>query len=341
MREVSLYKKLPGKRVICNLCQWQCNIGPDKVGVCHMNRNIDGKLYSLNYAEISSVNADPIEKKPLFHFYPGSKVFSLGTWGCNFHCRGCQNWQIACADGSTLEKHSRTLSPDESVSMAKRESCQGIAWTYNEPAVWFDYTLDSAKIAKQNGLYTVYVTNGYISPEALDTIGPYLDAYCVDIKGFTDKFYRDMAKIDSWRGILDATECAKNKWGMHVEVVTNIIPAMNDDSEQLEELASWICEKLGDLTPWHVTRFYPQHEMLDIPPTPISALERVYDIGERAGLKFVYCGNVPGHEHENTTCYSCGQMVISRVGYAVDICGLQGDRCRFCGAYLNMRVGGK
>jgi len=301
-----------------------------------MYQNIDGILHSLNYAEVSSAAVDPIEKKPLFHFHPGSRVFSMGTWGCNFHCRGCQNWQIACTDASVIERGSRTISPEASVESAKREGCKGIAWTYNEPAVWFDYTLDSAKLAKGNDLYTVYVTNGYISQEALDMIGPYLDGYCVDVKGFSDKLYRDLARISHWRGILDMAERAKHKWGMHVEVVTNIIPSMNDDDEQLEGLATWIRDRLGELTPWHVTRFYPQHEMMHLAPTPVSRLEHAYDIGKRTGLKFVYTGNVSVHDGENTMCYSCGNKVIERVGYSINIAGVEDSRCSFCGAELNI-----
>ena len=304
-----------------------------------MYRNVDGILNSINYAEVSSENIDPIEKKPLFHFYPGSRVYSLGTWGCNFHCKGCQNWQIACVDGSYVEQGSRTISPQEAVSMAKKGGGGGIAWTYNEPSIWFDYTFDCAKIAKEEGLYTVYVTNGYISQEALDTIGPYLDGFCVDVKGFTDQFYQELAKIPRWRGVLEMAERAKHKWGMHVEVVTNIIQTMNDDDEQLRALATWIRDNLGELTPWHVTRFYPQYDMMDFPPTPISTLEHAYEIGRQAGLKFVYTGNVPGHELESTVCYNCGNLNISRVGYHIRITGLEGARCSSCGAELNITAG--
>ena len=342
MREALLYETLPGSRVRCHTCQWRCTISPGKLGVCRMRRNSDSVLYDLNYAEVSSVAVDPVEKKPLFHFFPGSQVFSLGTWGCNFHCRHCQNWQISCADPSFLEA-SRTISPQEAISMAKRERCQGIAWTYNEPSIWFEYTLDSAKLAKENDLYTVYVTNGYITPEALDMIGPYLDGYCVDVKGFTDHLYLDLAKVTHWQGILEVTERAKHKWRMHVEVVTNVIPTMNDDDEQLEGIANWIQNKLGEMTPWHVTRFHPQHQLLNLSPTPIATLEHAYDIGKRIGLRFVYAGNVPGHEHENTICYSCGNRIVDRMGYHINIVGLDGSRCRFCDADLNMmtRSGGE
>jgi len=224
--------------------------------------------------------------------------------------------------------------------MAKRYQCQGIAWTYNEPTIWFEYTFDSARLAKADGLYTVYVTNGYATPEALDTIGPYLDAWRVDIKGFSDTLYRDLAKIPDWRGILEVTRRAKDKWHMHVEVVTNIIPTMNDDDQQLEGIATWIRDELGELTPWHVTRFHPQHQMMHLPPTPLSTLERACDIGRKAGLKFVYAGNVPGHRSESTVCYSCGKLNVQRTGYQTQVVGLDHSRCKFCGAGLNFRVSG-
>ncbi len=235
----------------------------------------------------------------------------------------------------------RKYPPEKAIDLAKKHRCQGIAWTYNEPSVWFEYTLDCAKLAKQEDLYTVYVTNGYLSTQGLDTIGPYLDAWRVDIKGFSDHFYRDLARVPRWRHILDVTKHAKERWHMHVEVVTNIIPTMNDDDEQLEGLARWIHDELGDLTPWHVTRFYPQHHMMHLPPTPVSTLEHACEIGAKAGLKFIYIGNVPGHERGNTSCYSCGHRAVERVGYSTSAVGLDGSRCRQCGAELNFRMAGR
>ena len=303
-----------------------------------MYQNRDGALYNMNYAQASSVAADPIEKKPLFHFFPGSLAFSLGGWGCNFHCRDCQNWEISCPQISEPWRGSQEIQPQTAIELAKHYQCQGIAWTYNEPSIWFEYTLDSAKLAKENNLYTVYVTNGYLTPEALDTIGPYLDAWRVDVKGFSDSFYQKLAKITRWRGILEVTQRAKAKWNMHVEVVTNIVPTMNDDDRQLEGIANWIRDELGELTPWHVTRFYPHHHMSHLPPTPISTLEHAYDIGRKAGLKFVYAGNVPGHKSENTTCYSCGKLIVERFGYQAKVVGLEDSRCKYCGAELNFRT---
>jgi len=338
--EAMLYEKLPGLRVRCNVCQWRCVINRDRLGVCRMRRNTGGTLYTLNYAQVSSVAADPIEKKPLFHFYPGTLAFSLGGWGCNFHCQDCQNWEISCVEVMQPEYGSRTTLPQQAIEMAKKYHCQGIAWTYNEPTIWFEYTLESAKLARGNNLYTVYVTNGYATPEALDTIGPYLDAWRVDVKGFSDKLYRRLARINNWRGILEVARRAKNKWNMHVEVVTNIIPTMNDDDRQLEGIARWIKDELGELTPWHVTRFYPQYQMLNLPPTPVATIERAYEIGQKVGLKFIYAGNIPGHQSESTVCYSCGKTVVERFGYQTRVVGLNGSKCKFCGAELNFRTSG-
>jgi len=339
MHEAMLFETLTGSRVRCHICQWQCQINPDRFGVCRMYQNRDGALYNLNYAKESSVAADPIEKKPLYHFHPGTLAFSIGGWGCNFHCEHCQNWEISCPIDNEPWRNSRDIPPQMAIDLAKRYNCQGIAWTYNEPTMWFEYTFDSAKLAKQNNLYTVYVTNGYASPEALDTIGPYLDAWRVDIKGFSDKFYKDLAGIPRWRGILDVASRAKKKWDMHVEVITNIIPTMNDDDAQLEGIARWIFSELGELTPWHVTRFYPHHNLSHLPPTPVATIDRACEIGKKAGLKFIYAGNVPGHSSDTTSCYACGRQVVRRVGYDAEVVGLNGSKCKFCGAELNFRTG--
>ncbi len=339
-REAMLYEKLPGSRARCHVCQWRCVINRDKLGVCRMRQNTDGVIHTMNYAQASSVAADPIEKKPLFHFYPGTLAFSLGGWGCNFHCQDCQNWGISCVEMVQPEYSSRLIPPQQAIDMAKQYHCQGIAWTYNEPTMWFEYTLDSAELAKKNGLYTVYVTNGYATPEALDAIGPYLDAWRVDVKGFSDTLYRRLAKISNWRGILEVARRAKIKWNMHVEVVTNIIPTMNDDDQQLKGIARWIKDELGELTPWHVTRFYPQYQMPDLPPTPVSTIERAYEIGQKVGLKFIYAGNFPGHQSESTVCYSCGKTIVERFGYQARVVGLDGSKCKFCDTELNFRTSG-
>jgi pyruvate formate lyase activating enzyme len=338
MREAVLYDKLPDSRVRCRTCQWRCRINPGKYGVCGMYQNQDGTLFNLNYGRVSSVAADPIEKKPVFHFYPGTLCFSLGTLGCNFHCKHCQNWEISMANSSSLLYDCRELLPKTSIDLALQYGCRGIAWTYNEPVIWFEHTLQSAKLAKEKDLYTVYVTNGYATPEALDTIGPYLDVWRVDIKGFSDTFYKALTGVPRWREILEVTKRAKDKWHMHVEVITNIIPTMNDDDKQLAGIANWIKEELGELTPWHVTRFYPHHQLTHLPSTPLATIERAVEIGKKAGLKFIYAGNIPGHASESTRCYACGKTVVKRQGYETEVVGLAGSRCQFCGAELNFRV---
>lgn len=340
-----LYDKLANGWVQCHICQWRCKVAPGKVGYCKTRLNRDGVLYTLIYNQTSSIAIDPIEKKPLFHFYPASQALSLGTWGCNFRCEHCQNWHISYAEHNGLSPllegrriQGEELSASRSVALAKRHRCGGISWTYNEPTIWFEYTLEGAKLAKADGLYTVYVTNGYITPEALDTIGPYLDAFRADFKGFTDDFYRQVCHLRRWRGILEVTLRAKDKWNMHIEVITNVIPGYNDDAEQLRALAVWVKDNLGANTPWHVTRFYPHARMTHVPPTPLATLQRARRIGLEAGLHFVYLGNVPGAEGESTHCYSCQNLVIQRSGYHTQVLAVEkGGKCRYCGADLNVR----
>lgn len=333
-----LWQQLPANQVKCLTCQWYCEINDGRTGVCRMYQNDGGRLFNLNYAKISSMAVDPIEKKPLYHFHPGTSVLSLGSWGCNFHCKGCQNWEIACPADDEGLSGARQILPAQSVEMAVSSGCAGIAWTYNEPSIWLEYTLESAKLAKEKGLYTVYVTNGYASPEQIDIIGPYLDAWRVDVKGFTDDTYRKIARIQHFEGILAVAEWAKEKWGMHVEVVTNVTPGLNDDDAQLRGIADWIAGKLGKETPWHITRFHPHYRMREYPATPVETLERAFQLGKAAGLRFVYLGNVPGNVHANTACYSCNQQIVERSGFSAKIKALDGTKCGYCGTDLNFCV---
>jgi pyruvate formate lyase activating enzyme len=276
----------------------------------------------------------PIEKKPLFHFFPGSRWLSLGTLGCNFRCPGCQNWEIAHAKMEVNRDDVHFITPQQSVDLAKEHNCKGISWTYNEPTIWFEYTLDSAKLAKENGLTTNYVTNGLITPEALDMIGPYLDAFRVDIKGFSDEFYKKICHVDNFRGILEVTERAKSKWNMWVEVVTNVTPGYNDDETQLRGIASWIKNDLGEFTPWHVTQFVPHLELSHIPATPVSTLVRAREIGMEEGLKYVYLGNVWGHPAEDTHCHNCHKLLMERKGFYISQDRIKDGQCHFCGAMI-------
>ncbi len=338
LREVLIYRKLRGDRVICHDCQRWCNIADGKVGYCRTKVNRGGTLYTTIYGVISSAAVDPIEKKPVFHYKPGSLVYSVGSLGCNFRCLFCQNWQIAYADAVTTTGPCETHTPPEQlVAMAKNSGSQGLAWTYNEPGIWLNYTLDGAKLAKAAGLYTVYVTNGYATPEHLDLIGPYLDVYRVDLKSFDDEFYRKLIKVPHVKGILDVTKRAKDKWKMHIEVVTNIIPTWNDDETTLRGIARWIIDNLGELTPWHVTRFFPYAQLTNVPPTPVETLDRAVAIGRQEGLKFVYLGNVATKTGMNTYCPKDGQLAISRHGYDVDIIAVTPDgKCAYDGSDLNI-----
>ena len=330
-KEAYLYVKLKGKEVRCLTCQRRCVISESSSGWCHTRRNKGGKLYSLTYGEVSSISVNPIEKKPVFHFYPGSRWLSLGSLGCNFRCPGCQNWEIA--HWKNEELCSEYLLPEESVERALASNCIGLSWTFNEPTLWFEYTLDSAKCAKARGLFTNYVTNGYITEEALSEIEPFLDVYRVDIKGFSNATYRRIGHVKDYSGILRVTEKAKG-YGMHVEVVTNVIPGFNDSKEELRDIASWIKNSLGPETPWHVTRFYPHLELSHTAPTPVPDLEKAWMIGKKEGLWYVYIGNVPGHEKENTYCHICGELLIERHVFDVLSNKVKGGKCAACNAVI-------
>jgi pyruvate formate lyase activating enzyme len=339
LKEALLWEKIENNKVHCLLCPRDCRIDPDGAGYCGVRVNVDGKLYTLIYGVISSIANDPIEKKPLFHFYPGSKVLSVGSYGCNLRCGHCQNWQIAHVIYAKQNNESEYFSPERLVSIAKQEGSSGIAWTYNEPAIWLEYALDGAKLAKQEGLYTVWVTNGYVNLPALDLIGPYLDAFRVDIKGFTQESYQKLAKVSNPLPVLEAAVYARMKWHMHVECVTNVIPTLNDDEGQLRLIARWIKNSLGPQTPWHVTRFIPALEYANLCPTPAGTLERARQIGFEEGLRYVYIGNIPGHEGENTYCHNCRNLLIERNGFNSKLIGIN-DRtfCKFCGADVGIRA---
>lgn len=337
MKEALFYDKIDERnRVKCGICPRRCVIAPGKRGECETRLNSDGKLYTLIYELVSSMSVDPIEKKPMFHFYPGSKALSLGTFGCNFHCKHCQNWQISYAKPDETGSELTHLPVLDIVKTARKYHCQGVTWTYNEPIIWFEYTLDGARISKQHQLYTGFVTNGYITSEALDVIGPYLDAFRVDLKGFTNELYYKLAGIKDFTPVLESTKRAKKKWGMHIEVVTNIIPTWNDDDEQLRGIARWIHDNLGADTPWHVTRFIPYLDLSHLNPTPVETLEKARRIGMEEGLNFVYLGNVPGHQGENTYCPNCKETVIERTGFYISSYQVKEGKCKFCGRDLNI-----
>ncbi|MBU0686477.1 MAG: AmmeMemoRadiSam system radical SAM enzyme [Candidatus Margulisbacteria bacterium] len=346
--EAMFYDKLKDGSVKCRLCPWNCVIDDGRAGYCGVRQNVDGTLYSVIYGKATSVAADPIEKKPLYNFRPGTRVLSLGTYGCNMRCGHCQNWQIShvipvkdFTSGKTFKvvepPRSEEIPPEKLVTLAIENDCAGIAWTYNEPTIWFEYAYDGAKLAKQNDLYTVFVTNGYINLEPLAAIAPYLDAYRVDIKAFNDDAYKLLCKVRSMQPVLDAAKAAKHKHNMHVEVVTLIIPTLNDDDKQLTGIANFIKNELGADVPWHVTRFVPYLEFKNYEVTPVETLERAVEIGYKAGLKYVYIGNVAGHPAEHTYCPKCKKGLIERHGFSIGAFNIdEANQCIFCGEKIDI-----
>jgi pyruvate formate lyase activating enzyme len=254
----------------------------------------------------------------------------MGTRGCNFKCPGCQNWEISHDSPDEVGGNLQELSPLDSVALAIRAKCHGICWTYNDPTIWVEHTFEAMVEAKKRGLYTAYITNGYATREQLDLIGPYLDAWRLDLKGFTRQSYKNVSGIARWEEILDIAKRAKFHWGMHVECVTNVTPTINDDPSLHREMARWICKELGEYTPWHLTRFYPYLDLAHLPPTPIEVLERSGEIGRQEGLRYVYIGNVPGHPWEHTYCHHCGTCIIRRRGFALAQCLLDEGKCPAC-----------
>lgn len=314
MKEAMFYEKLDGK-VRCRLCNHYCVIKDGKRGICGVRENRDGSLFSLVYGKSVATGIEPIEKKPFFNFYPGTTAYSIATVGCNFRCLNCQNWGISQMpkdeEGNIIGEK---LPPEEIVANAKGSGCKSIAYTFTEPTIFFEYAYDTAKLAHKEGIKNVFVTNGYTSAEAIREIAPFLDAANVDLKGIREDFYHKMcgAKLQP---VLDNIRLYR-ELGIWVEVTTLIIPGYNDDEEQLRGIAAFI-KGVGVGIPWHVTAFYPAYKLLDVPLTPVESLRKAREIGKKAGLRYVYEGNVPGEGGENTYCYSCGETVIKRYGFEI------------------------
>ncbi len=327
MQEAMFYEKLEEEKVRCKLCAHFCQISNGKRGICKVRENREGILRSLVYGKAVSSAIDPIEKKPLYHFHPGSNAFSVATVGCNFRCLNCQNNSISQLPGGGREIRGEELSPQSIVFEAKRYKCEIIAYTYTEPTIFFEYAYDASKLAQREGIRNVFVTNGYMSQEALIKINPYLDAANVDLKSFREDFYKTVcgAELES---VLGALKLIK-KLGIWLEVTTLIIPTLNDSDEELKEIASFIVA-LGEETPWHLSRFYPTYKLNKTPSTSLETIHRAREIGLKAGLRYVYVGNVPGDEGENTYCYHCGRLLIRRYGYKIEKFNLTEGRCKYC-----------
>jgi len=328
MHEARFWKKGKGETVHCNLCRFNCQITHGKRGLCGVRENRDGTLYSLVYGRSVASNVDPIEKKPLFHLLPGSLSYSVATVGCNFRCLHCQNYQIAHSPRIHDSIPGEELSPEDIVRQAVDAGCQSISYTYTEPTIFFEYACDTAVLAHEAGLKNVFVTNGYTTNEALEAIAPYLDAANVDLKGFTEDFYRKVTGA-SLQGVLDTLREYK-RLGIWIEVTTLIIPNHNDDNTQLQGIADFIAQELDAATPWHVTAFYPTYKLSDEKPTPVESLERARQIGIDAGLHHVYTGNIPGADGESTICPKCGKTVVARHGFRLLEDSLENGVCVYC-----------
>jgi pyruvate formate lyase activating enzyme len=310
-KEAKLYEKLDDKCVQCYLCAHRCKINQGQRGTCHVRENQNGTLYTLVYGRTISQHVDPVEKKPLQHFYPGSKAYSIATVGCNFHCQWCQNAEIS---QMPRERHfimGDEASPEEVVAGAKRAGCRSIAYTYTEPTIFFEYAYDTARLAHEEGLANIYVTNGFMSNEMLEAFDPYLDAANVDLKAFRDETYRKYVG-GRLQPVLDSLKKMK-ALGVWVEVTTLVVPGINDDEGELRDAARFVAQELGVGTPWHISRFHPSYQIRDRPATPIATLRRAQEIGEEEGLRYIYVGNIPGES--NTVCHACGHMLIRRSGY--------------------------
>lgn len=323
-----LYEKIGDKKVQCNLCAHRCKINEGKKGICLVRENRDGTLYTLVYGRTISQHVDPIEKKPLFNFYPGTTAYSIATVGCNFKCQFCQNWEISQMVRDEHLIMGNEASPESIVENAKKYGSKSIAYTYTEPTIFFEYAYDTAKLAHEVDIKNVFVTNGYMTEEAIKKIEPYLDAANVDLKSFSDDFYRKLcgAKLQP---VLDALKLMK-KLGIWVEVTTLIIPTLNDSSEELREIAKFIVNELGEGTPWHISRFYPAYNLTDKPPTPIETIHKAREIGLNEGLKYVYEGNVLGSTGENTYCPNCKNLIIERLGYQIINKATKDGKCPYC-----------
>jgi len=331
IREAILYEKLDEAKVRCNLCAHRCKINPDRQGVCGVRENRNGIFYSLVYGTLIAENLDPIEKKPFFHVYPASQSYSIATVGCNFKCEFCQNHDISQMPAATRMIAGEDFLPEEIVARAKKSRARTIAYTYTEPTVYFELALETAKIAAENGLANVFVTNGFMTAETIETIAPYLAAANVDLKSFRDAFYKKYcgARLDP---VLESLKKMKDL-GIWVEITTLLIPGLNDSDEELRDIARFIAG-LGRATPWHISRFHPQYKMRNLPVTPLDSLHRAVQIGRETGLKYVYSGNVPGDDGENTRCFHCGKLLIERYGFQVVNLNLKDKSCPHCGTGL-------
>ncbi len=335
MKESYLYKTLKGKKVQCQTCSHFCVLEPGEIGKCGVRKNEKGKLFVLNYDKVRDIAVDPIEKKPLYHFFPGSKTLSVATEGCNFSCGNCLNWRSSQGPKIDKEIKGRNISPERIVSFALEENCSSIAYTYTEPTIFLELALDTMKLAKKEGLANIWVTNGFMSEEALTNISPFLDAVNVDLKSFEDEFYQKVCG-GRLKPVLSNLKKMKEE-DIWLEVTTLIIPTLSDDPGTLKSLALFIKKELGEDVPWHIIGFSAgiSWKMKDLPDASFKDLKRAYKIGKEVGLDFVYAGNFPGLDLESTFCPECGEVIIKRKGFQVEK-KIEGRKCPKCNKEINL-----
>jgi pyruvate formate lyase activating enzyme len=343
MKEAVLWGPLEGGRVHCRLCNFHCRIGEGKLGHCRVRKNIGGTLYSLNYSEVCAATPDPIEKKPLFHFLPGSRSYSIAAVGCNFRCEFCQNWQISQVGVEGVPPSNRgqdardtygeALSPEQIVHAAARTGCKSIAYTYTEPTIFMELANDCARPAKERGLANVFVSNGYMTREAIDFAADWLDAINVDLKAFNEDYYRNFCAA-RLQPVLDSIAYIAQHTAIWMEITTLLLPGQNDSEEELKRLTGFLVSEAGPNVPWHISRFYPQYKYTESGPTPLETLRRAEEIGKAAGLRYIYLGNVSGEQSESTHCYRCGRKLIERVGYRIVANQIREAKCPQCGTQI-------
>ncbi len=323
MKEALFYEKTDDGRVNCGLCPHNCRgIAEGKTGICRVRKNVGGRLMSLIYGRVASAHVDPIEKKPLYHFHPGSDILSVGTWGCNFRCEWCQNWEISQQEVPTEE-----VTPAHIAELSGRDGSIGAAYTYNEPSIWFEFVLDCARLVRERGGVNVLVTNGYINPAPAEQWLPLIDALNVDVKGMDDAFYRKHTG-GKLQPVLDA--CVQAKKSAHVEITNLVIPTLNDSDDHFHRLGGWVAGHLGKQTPLHLSAYFPRYRM-EVDSTPTETLERAFGICSEY-LDYVYVGNASTSVGRDTRCKACGATLVSRLGYHVTVKDLKGPRCGRCGA---------
>lgn len=329
MKEVMFYEQKEAGLVQCRLCPQMCLRKPKQVGFCRVRENMAGAFYATNYGQCSSYGMDPIEKKPLYHFYPGSHIFSIGSLGCNLKCGFCQNWQIAHGNPGTYQ-----VTPELVVDTAQKEyegvRSIGIAYTYNEPFMWYEFVYDTARIARKQSLKNVMVTNGYVNEEPLEKLLPFIDAMNIDVKGFSEKYYKNTC-VGRLEPVVRTVE--KSAARIHVEITTLLVPGLNDSPDEISALADWLAG-IDKNIPLHLTRYFPNYEM-DLPPTPVKTMEQAREIASRK-LNYVYLGNVQGGRASNTYCPECGQLLIERTGHNATITGLLDNKCNQCGFSIDV-----